>query len=671
MENTIQQQQAYDLIEKTNTSFFLTGRAGTGKTTFLRRVQKEIDKRFIILAPTGIAAINAGGETIHSFFGFPLHVLGPGTRTEANKEKIAMMINVDTIIIDEVSMVRCDLVDAIDYNLRRFNHTTLPFGGKQIVFVGDMFQLPPVVKSGEDADMIKSLYGDGMPYFFKADVFRRMTLPTIEFQKVYRQDDENFLDVLNHIRSGVSYTQDITILNGRIAKERDSEKLAITLSAFNKEAKAINDAELNKIDSQELSYDAKIEKDFELSKAPVDPHLTLKVGAQVMLCRNDPSRRWANGTLGTVSKLEENKIYVRLDGEKEYAIPMTTWENCKYIYDTKTKSAEKKVIGTFTQYPLKLAWAITIHKSQGLTFDRMNLDLSHGIFMPGQLYVALSRVRSLEGLSLSNPIKQSYVWQSKEVNSFASRFNDSNVISKELEIGKEIYPFLMSRDYDTAAEKCLEIAMKTAENGDYKAALETIGKMMSIVVDDSCLLGKTQSVPLLRGETTSILFLNAVFSLYGGRLAEAIKFADSILWHRECREALYVKARAYALMERWEDADTINGQLAQSLDDEFDAKSYYQIAVTNELHTNDPGLGIMQKLITNLPHYQNGIVTLREIMCKKKRTLMIDGNEIPELVQCFNSEEKMESFKERLSSMYQTDRKAYNQLVKVIKNQTF
>ena len=166
----MQQQQAYDLIEKTNTSFFLTGRAGTGKTTFLRRVQKEIDKNFIILAPTGIAAINAGGETIHSFFGFPLHVLGPGTRTEANKEKISMMMNVDTIIIDEVSMVRCDLVDAIDYNLRRFNHTTLPFGGKQIVFVGDMFQLPPIVKAGEDADMMKSMYGEGMPYFFKADV---------------------------------------------------------------------------------------------------------------------------------------------------------------------------------------------------------------------------------------------------------------------------------------------------------------------------------------------------------------------------------------------------------------------------------------------------------------------------------------------------------------------
>ena len=671
MENTMQQQQAYDLIEKTNTSFFLTGRAGTGKTTFLRRVQKEIDKNFIILAPTGIAAINAGGETIHSFFGFPLHVLGPGTRTEANKEKISMMMNVDTIIIDEVSMVRCDLVDAIDYNLRRFNHTTLPFGGKQIVFVGDMFQLPPIVKAGEDADMMKSMYGEGMPYFFKADVFRRMTLPTIEFQKVYRQDDEDFLAVLNHIRSGVSYNQDLAVLNGRVVAGRDDKKLAITLSAFNKEAKAINDAELEKIDSPAFSYDAKIEKEFETAKAPVDQHLTLKVGAQVMLCRNDPARRWANGTLGVVSKLEENKIYVRFEGGQEHAIPMTSWENCKYIYDPKTKSAEKKVIGTFIQYPLKLAWAITIHKSQGLTFDRMNLDLTHGIFMPGQLYVALSRVRSLKGLTLSNPVKQSYVWQSKEINSFASRFNDNDVISKELEIGQEIYPFLMSRDYDGAAEKCLEIAVKSAITGDYKESVETIGKMMSIVVDDSCLIGKTQSVPLMKGETTSILFLNAVFCLYGGRYAEAIKYSDSILWHRECREALYVKARAYALMGRWEDADTIHGQLGQMLDDEFDAKSYYQIAITNELHTQDSGFGIMQKLISNLPHYQKGVMMLRSLMQNKNLLLKIDDSDVPELVQCFNSDEANNAFQERLSSAFKTDRRAYNNLIKVIKNQTF
>ena len=291
--------------------------------------------------------------------------------------------------------------------------------------------------------------------------------------------------------------------------------------------------------------------------------------------------------------------------------------------------------------------------------------------MPGQLYVALSRVRSLEGLSLSNPIKQSYVWQTKEINSFASRFNDSNVISKELEIGKEIYPFLMIRDYDAAAEKCLEIAMKSAISGDYKAAVETIGKMMSIVVDDSCLLGKTLSIPLLKGDTTSVMFLNAVFCLYGERYAEAIKYTDAILWHRECREALYVKARAYALMERWEDADTIHGQLGQSLNDEFDAKSYYQIAITNELHTQDSGLGIMQKIITNLPHYQKGVLTLRTLMQNKKQKLNNDSSDVPELVQYFNSEEDANVFQERLSSAFENDRKAYNHLIKVIKNQTF
>jgi len=667
--NNIRQQQAFELIESTNASFFLTGRAGTGKTTFLCNVQEKIDKNFIVLAPTGIAAINAGGETIHSFFGFPLHVLYPGTIAEANREKVLMLKSVDTIIIDEVSMVRCDIIDAIDYNLRRLTHSSLPFGGKQIVFVGDMFQLPPVVTKGEDRSILKELYGDGMPYFFKADVFKRMSLPTIEFEKVYRQEDEDFLSILNNVRSGFCSESDLEKLNSHVGSDCVGNDMAITLSSVNREAKAINDSMLESIDKPLFCYNARIDKEFELSKVPVEEKLLLKEGAQVMICRNDPAKRWANGTIGIVSRLEEEKIFVKLKDGHEYLIPMTTWENCKYTYDLKTKRTEKQIIGCYMQFPLKLAWAITIHKSQGLTFDVLNVDLKQGVFMPGQLYVALSRVRSLEGLRLSSQIKPSYVWQSDEIRKFSSTFNDSAVITKELEAGKEVYPLLRNHLYDEASLKLMEIAKQKAGSGDYKTSVELIGRMLSIVIDDSCLLGSSEEMPVIEGATTTIQFINSVFCLYGNRYKEAVQFANCILARRDCCEAVYVKARAYALLEQWENADLLNVQLVQSLNDEFDAKSYYQIAVVNELHTNDPGLGIMQKVIKNCPHYYKAVIKLREIM--QMKSLKLKDEEEDTITGQFNSDLSSAEFESILVKARKDEPRIYKDLLKIIGNQAF
>ena len=413
-ETNIRQKQAFELVKHTNQSFFLTGRAGTGKTTFLKNIQELTDKQFIVVAPTGIAAIVAGGVTIHSFFGLDLNVQGPRDHGKNfTEEKIEAVRACDTIIIDEVSMVRCDIVDAIDRTLRIITKSSLPFGGKQVVFSGDMFQLPPVLRSGAETDAMLEYYGTDIPFFFKAHVFENMTLPTIEFVKVYRQDEQLFLNILNNIRHGVYSAQDIKELNSRCIVPEDTTEPIISLTPFKETAQRINDQRLADISEKEFIFEGKIDgkfgkkgKDGNLKEEnlPAPMNLILKVGAQVMFTRNDPSHRWVNGTLGTVVELNEKEIKVKV-GNNINDVGCVVWESYEYEFDKKEKKLNKEIVGSFTQFPLKLAWAITIHKSQGLTFNKMILDLSRGTFAAGQLYVALSRVRSLDGLYLTRPVK--------------------------------------------------------------------------------------------------------------------------------------------------------------------------------------------------------------------------------------------------------------------------
>ena len=397
-----QQMLAYELIANTNSSFFLTGRAGTGKTTFLRNVQKMVNKQFITLAPTGVAAILAGGDTIHSFFGLPMEVCVPGTCGKLNEARILTLLHADTIIIDEVSMVRCDIVDAIDYTLRKAIRTTQPFGGKQIIFVGDMFQLPPVVRQGAERELLHDIYKADDFFFYKADAIKRMRLVKIEFQKVYRQDDNRqFLNILENVRMNKVTPENIIHLNKRVTQPQNKDGIVITLASLNKTADSLNQQRLAEIDAEEFTFEGTIAGKFDDQKLPVELNLRLKVGVQVMFTRNDQQKRWANGTLAKVVKLTKDEIQVRLDNGETHAVPCASWDSVSYEYDRELRKLKKEVTGTFTQYPLKLAWAITVHKSQGMTFDKMSLDLSRGLFADGQLYVALSRVRSLEGLFLS------------------------------------------------------------------------------------------------------------------------------------------------------------------------------------------------------------------------------------------------------------------------------
>ena len=679
MENTLdkenkQQMLAYELIANTNSSFFLTGRAGTGKTTFLRKVQKMVDKQFITLAPTGVAAILAGGDTIHSFFGLPMDVCMPGTMGKMSEARIHALIHADAIIIDEVSMVRCDIIDAVDYTMRKTLRTTLPFGGKQVIFVGDMFQLPPVVKQGAEHDMMHDLYHTDDFFFYKADVIKRMRLVKIEFQKVYRQEDSDFLNILEHIRLNRTTPENLMHLNERVCEPTKEDGTVITLTSLNKTADIINQSRLAEIEAEEYTYEGTVSGKYEEKRFPVDMTLKLKVGAQVMFTRNDSQKRWVNGTIGTVTKLSKDEIQVTTDDGSSYVVPCCSWESFSYEYDRKAKKVKKELMGTFTQYPLRLAWAITVHKSQGMTFDKMFLDLSRGMFAAGQLYVALSRVRSLGGLFLSRPIIPQYAHTSREVLAYASSYNDEKVINSEIESGKAVYQLLAHHDYDEAAKQYLLIVEKKVANGDIKEAMQQAKRFLDTVICDDDLYGCVNAVPeeLKAADHWAPKFLVALLSLYAGENEQALAYADSVLAIHQCQEALYVKSRCLTKLERYQEADAVNALMGDVFDMSTpDAKVLYSIAMLNELHIGDPGLNLMQELIKAKPKYNKGIMSLRYLMKRKGLSLVKTSNEPRELVDDFNSDITEDVFAQKLVSAREKAPKAVEYLLRVIKRQEF
>ncbi len=395
-------QQAIKCIEQQGESIFITGKAGTGKSTLLNYLRATTTKQMVVLAPTGVAALNVGGQTIHSFFRFPPTLIDPQAIRRRGNAKLFQQLQI--LIIDEVSMVRADVMDGIDAALRLYrNNPKTPFGGVQVVLCGDLFQLPPIVRDGELTTFFNEQYGG--PYFFLAHVFATMRPYTLELTEIYRQQDERFIQVLNKIREHDLDSALFSLLNTRVL--RGSEALQddgiITLTTTNDAAFRKNKFCLDRLSAKSYAYAASITGNFEPSTFPTESLLELKKGAQVMLIRNDPEKRWVNGTLGKVSTVTEQKVCVEINGVS-YEVEPETWQNVQYHYNRETNRIEEQVMGTFTQYPLRLAWAITIHKSQGQTFDNVLIDLGRGAFAHGQTYVALSRCRSLHGIRFSRPV---------------------------------------------------------------------------------------------------------------------------------------------------------------------------------------------------------------------------------------------------------------------------
>lgn len=407
--------RARQIIEYTGTNLFLTGKAGTGKTTFLRRLREQSSKRMVVLAPTGIAAINAGGVTIHSFFQLPFSPYIPDANYsretfKMTQQKVRLIRSLDLVVIDEISMVRADLLDSIDSVLRRYRNPGLPFGGVQLLLIGDLQQLAPVVRD-EDWNMLKNYYDT--PFFFSSRALKASNYVTIELKHIYRQDDPNFIRILNEVRSGVVDDQTLAALNERyIPGFNPPQKDGfVRLVTHNNQAKQVNDSELNRLESPAFEFKAVCSGTFPESSYPTDEVLVLKEGAQVMFVKNNAEAGYYNGMLGEVVMINKNGVRVRPIGEKKsYSIDLEReeWTNAKYALNEKSNEIEEVVEGTFKQYPLRLAWAITIHKSQGLTFERAVID-THWAFAHGQTYVALSRCKSLEGMVLSSKIPRGAV----------------------------------------------------------------------------------------------------------------------------------------------------------------------------------------------------------------------------------------------------------------------
>ncbi|MBQ2163569.1 MAG: AAA family ATPase, partial [Muribaculaceae bacterium] len=474
--DNIEFQNAWKMIQNTHRSVFLTGKAGTGKSTFLKYICAHTKKEHVVLAPTGIAAVNVGGQTLHSFFKIPFKPLLPDDpdfsprrirkTLRYSAQKVKLIRKLDLIIIDEISMVRCDIIDFIDKVLKVYSgNMREPFGGKQLLFVGDIFQLEPVV-TRDMKEILRRYYQQF--FFFNARVFNSLGLIPIELRKIYRQNDSAFVAMLDRIRVSHATATDLNLLNSRCNTDyqEQEDSFMMTLATRRDTVDSINSEHMQALDTPEYTFMGVVEGTFPDNDLPTNKELTLKKGAQVIFLRNDKDGRWVNGTIGKVSRLDESGVEVALETGDCYVLEEEVWENVQYTYDEKEKKVLENVVGTFRQYPIKPAWALTVHKSQGLTFNNIVIDFAGGAFSSGQTYVALSRCTSLEGITLLKPLSQRDIIVNTAIVDFSRQFNNQAAINDAVMLEK--------------ANGLYTMASIAFDHDDYSRAIDCFAQAMEI-----------------------------------------------------------------------------------------------------------------------------------------------------------------------------------------------
>ena len=553
---------AWEIVETTGANLFLTGKAGTGKTTFLKNLKEHSAKRMVVLAPTGIAAINAGGVTIHSFFQLPLSPYIPGATFDRGENKYFRFSKVkkdiirtlDLLVIDEISMVRADLLDAVDSVMRRHRDHTKPFGGAQLLMIGDLQQLAPVIKEDEWA-LLSSVYDT--PYFFSSKALALASYHTVELKTVYRQQDSSFISLLNNIRENKATDSTLAELNKRyipgFTPGKDGDYIRLT--THNYQAQAVNDRELSLLPAEEHIFTADVEGTFPETSYPADKQLVLKQGAQVMFIKNDPDKRFFNGMIGEVVSVDGKEIVVKgKDGDPAFNLEKAEWTNSKYTLDDVSKEIKETVEGVFRQYPLRLAWAITIHKSQGLTFDHAIIDASHS-FAHGQTYVALSRCRTLEGIVLSAPLQREAIISDGVVDSFVRDIDKQTPTADEVSALRRKYTVqVLDELFDfTPLQSSFNLLLRTLDEHFYRK----YPKMLT----------EYKRVGMKFGELTEVA---RKFKAQYTRLAESPQ-QNGMLEERIRKAAAYYSSKLseFELLAGKTRVETENKQLKKQFEDRF------------------------------------------------------------------------------------------------------